>query len=218
MRQAVSGSVVTALGLSAMLMGCAPADQVAALPSVSSLGSGIAAEPLAIGSAASPPPRGRTPADDALSIGAAGVDTTGGSIPDGQMISPFDVENPVVGLLDPSLANAIQEATKAAAADGVDVKLTSGWRSKGFQKRLFDDAVATYGSADVASQFVASPDVSMHVLGKAVDVGPTNADDWMIRNGARFGLCQIYANEIWHFELALDAQGNCPALRPNAAG
>jgi hypothetical protein len=40
----------------------------------------------------------------------------------------------------------------------------------------------------------------------------------MIRNGARFGLCQIYANEIWHFELAADAQGSCPPLRPNAAG
>ena len=218
MRQAVSGSVVTALGLSAMLMACTPVERVVVLPSVSSLGSGIAAEPLALGPAARPSSSSSTPDGDALSIGTAGVDTTGGSIPDGQMVSPFDVKNPVVGLLDPSLVNAIQEATKAAATDGVDVKLTSGWRSKGFQKRLFDDAVATYGSVDVASQFVASPDVSMHVLGKAVDVGPINADDWMIHNGARFGLCQIYANEIWHFELALDARGNCPPLKPNAAG
>jgi hypothetical protein len=40
----------------------------------------------------------------------------------------------------------------------------------------------------------------------------------MIRNGSRFGLCQIYANEIWHFELAADKDGACPPLRPNAAG
>jgi hypothetical protein len=58
----------------------------------------------------------------------------------------------------------------------------------------------------------------MHVVGKAVDVGPVAADEWMIHHGPRFGLCQIYANEIWHFELAVDAQGNCPPLRPNAAG
>ena len=45
--------------------------------------------------------------------------------------------------------------------------------------------------------------------------GPA-ADQWLMANGARFGLCQIYANEVWHFELATDAAGNCPALLPNA--
>lgn len=214
MRQGVGGSVATALGLSAMLMGCGPVDHAPA----PATGSAIAGVPLGVGPATSPSSIGTATATDVLSIGVGGVDTTGGSIPDGQMVSPFDVDNPVVGLLDPPLQQAIARATQAAAAEGVEVLLTSGWRSKGFQKRLFDEAVASYGSRDVASQFVASPDVSMHVVGKAVDVGPTNADDWMIRNGPRFGLCQIYANEIWHFELVADAQGNCPPLRPNAAG
>jgi uncharacterized protein YaiE (UPF0345 family) len=217
MRQAVSGSVVTALGLSAVLVGCGHSDQVV-VRTAPPTASGIAAAPLALGPSASLASSNVAPEGEVISIGSAAVDTTGGSIPVGQMISPFDVGNPVVGFLQPALLAAIGDAARAAAADGVDVKLTSGWRSKGFQKRLFDDAVATYGSADVASQFVASPEESMHVVGRAVDVGPTNADDWMIRNGARFGLCQIYANEIWHFELATDAQGNCPPLRPNAAG
>jgi zinc D-Ala-D-Ala carboxypeptidase len=217
MRQAVSGSVVTALGLSAALMGCGHSDR-AIVGTASPTATGVAAAPLALGPAASPSSNGIAPGGEVISIGSAAVDTTGGSIPDGQMISPLDVGNPVVGFLQPALLKAIGDAARAAAADGVDVKLTSGWRSKGFQKRLFDDAVATYGSVDVASQFVASPEESMHVVGRAVDVGPVNADDWMIRNGARFGLCQIYANEIWHFELATDAQGNCPPLRPNAAG
>jgi hypothetical protein len=194
MGQGVNGSVVTAVGLSAILMGCGPTQHAVIPPAAPS----IAVEPLAVGTGA--------------------VDTTGGSLPDGQMVSPFDVKNPVVGFLDPLLRKAIQDAAQAAAAEGVEVSLTSGWRSKGFQKRLFDEAVGTFGSVDIASQFVASPEVSMHVAGKAVDVGPTAADDWMIRNGARFGLCQIYANEIWHFELAVDAQGSCPPLRPNAAG
>ncbi len=194
MRQGVNGSVATALGLSAILMGCGPAAQAPTL----STGPTVAVEPLTIGSGA--------------------VDTTGGSIPDGQTASPFDVKNPVVGFLDPLLLRAIQDAAQAAATEGIDVRLTSGWRSKGFQRQLFDGAVATYGSLEVASQFVASPDESMHVVGRAVDVGPVNADEWMIRNGARFGLCQIYANEDWHFELAVDAQGRCPPLRPNADG
>ena len=159
-----------------------------------------------------------TPAPDPLTIGPAATDSYGGWIPDGQMLSPFDVSNPALAQVDPPLLNAIQDATRAAAAEGVDLRITSGWRSKGFQQRLFDDAVRQYGSEDIAKQFVASPDVSKHVVGQAVDVAPVDADKWLIRNGAQFGLCQIYANELWHFELAVDQQGNCPPLRPNAAG
>jgi D-alanyl-D-alanine dipeptidase len=159
-----------------------------------------------------------SPAPDPLRIGPAATDSTGGWIPDGQTLSPFDVSNPALAQLDPSLLTAIQDATHAAAAQGVDLRITSGWRSKGFQQRLFDDAVGKYGSADIARQFVASPDVSKHVVGQAVDVAPVDADQWLIRNGAQFGLCQIYANELWHFELAVDQQGNCPPLLPNAAG
>ncbi len=153
-----------------------------------------------------------------ISIGLAATDSTGGWIPDGQTLTPFDVSNPALAQLDPSLLTAIQDAARAAAAQGVDLRITSGWRSKGFQQRLFDDAVRKYGSVDIARQFVASPDVSKHVVGQAVDVAPVDADKWLIRNGAQFGLCQIYANELWHFELAVDEQGNCPPLRPNAAG
>lgn len=208
----VRGVVASALGLSALLIGCRPAEQAA--PSAAR--PAVAVEPLAVGPAATV--RSGSPGPDAPLVGTGAVDTTGGAIPDGQMLSPFDSANPVVGLVDPLLRKAIQNSAQAAAAEGVVVLLTSGWRSRGFQQRLFDDAVATYGNVEVARQFVATPEVSMHVVGKALDVGPVAADDWLIRNGARFGLCQTYANEIWHFELALDAQGNCPPLRPNAAG
>jgi zinc D-Ala-D-Ala carboxypeptidase len=159
-----------------------------------------------------------------LGVGAAGPasadqdDTTEGGLPNGQRLSPFDLSSPAVNRLDPALLDAIERAANAAAADGVTIGLTSGWRSPEFQQRLFDDAVAQYGSADIASQYVASPQVSKHVTGRAVDVGPTDADNWLLRNGGAFGLCQIYANEIWHFELAADYGGVCPPLRPNAAG
>lgn len=136
---------------------------------------------------------------------------------DAQALSPWDVANPAVGNLEPVLLAAVQQAASAAAADGVTMTITSGWRSPEFQQQLLDDAVSTYGSIAAARQYVQTPQRSRHVLGQAVDIGGAGADQWLIAHGARFGLCQIYANELWHFELAADAAGNCPVLLPNAA-
>lgn len=151
-----------------------------------------------------------------LHIGDAATDTVGGWLPTGVTLSPQDVSNPIVGWLDPALLDAIQDAARAAAADGVDIRITSGWRTRGFQQRLFDIGVQNYGSVQSAREFVAAPDVSKHVTGEAVDIAPVAADMWLIRNGSRFGLCQIFANEIWHFERAA-VDGRCPPLKPNAA-
>ena len=136
---------------------------------------------------------------------------------DVQALSPYDVQNPAVGYLNPALLTAVQSASSAAAADGVTMTITSGWRSAEFQRQLLDDAVATYGSLAAARQYVQTPQRSHHVLGQAVDIGGPAADHWLIANGARFGLCRIYANELWHFELATDAAGVCPPLLPDAA-
>lgn len=173
--------------------------------------------PLGIGQAAAWSITGASP-DAALTVGPAANDTVGGFIADDRLLSPFDVENPAMSRLDPLLRKAIQDAARHAQGSGIALQITSGWRSKGFQQRLFDDAVRTYGSVARAAEFVASPDVSKHVLGEAVDVAPPAADDWLTKNGAQFGLCQIYANEIWHFERVADAQSHCPPLRANAAG
>ena len=164
------------------------------------------------------PPPAPTDNDPSLDIGSSATDTVGGWLPDGVTLSPFDDTNPIVLWLDPALRKAIQDAAHKAATEGVDIQINSGWRSKGFQQRLFDDAVRMYRSADIAREFVASPETSMHVEGRAVDIAPVEADRWLIANGAQFGLCQIFANEIWHFELAVDDQGRCPPLLPNAAG
>jgi D-alanyl-D-alanine carboxypeptidase len=178
--------------------------------------SNVAPQALVIGGAATAPATGG--ASGPMTIGSAGVDTWNGWLPEGKTFSPFDTVSQPVTRLDPLLLRAVQDATRAAAAQGVNIALTSGWRSKGFQQRLFADAVRQYGSVDVAQQFVASPESSKHVLGEAVDVTGPGVSDWLIRNGAQFGLCQIYANENWHFELAVDDNGRCPTLRANAAG
>ncbi|MGW0161823.1 M15 family metallopeptidase [Mycobacterium sp. NPDC003323] len=133
-------------------------------------------------------------------------------------LTAFDVADPTIGNLAPALLTAVQNATTAAAAEGVTVTITSGWRTPEFQRQLLEDAILTYGSFEAARQYVQLPEHSRHVVGEAVDIGGPGADQWMIANGPRFGLCQIYANETWHFELATDAHGVCPPLLPNAAG
>jgi zinc D-Ala-D-Ala carboxypeptidase len=145
------------------------------------------------------------------------ADPGDGSLPDGDTLTPFDVQDPAVWRLDPALLSAVQNAAAVAAAEGITMTITSGWRSPEFQQRLLDNAVQTYGSLAAARQYVQTPEQSKHVIGQAVDIGGVGADQWLITNGSRFGLCQIYANELWHFELATDEAGTCPALLPNAA-
>jgi hypothetical protein len=156
--------------------------------------------------------------DNTVPVYPATIGPGDGSLSDGQILTPFDTANPAVGRLDPHLLAAVQAAANAAAANGIHMTITSGWRSPEFQQRLLDNAVQTYGSLAAARQYVQTPEASKHVIGQAVDVGGEGADEWLIDNGAQFGLCRIYANEIWHFELATDANGNCPPLLPNAAG
>ncbi|MET3963813.1 D-alanyl-D-alanine carboxypeptidase [Marmoricola sp. OAE513] len=119
--------------------------------------------------------------------------------------------------LDPELRRAVQQATRAAAADGIQMKVTSGWRSKAHQRRLLDEAVARYGSLEEALRFVSTPDNSAHVTGDAVDIGPTEADVWLEQHGATWGLCRMFANEMWHFELATTPGGTCPEMLPDSS-
>ena len=174
---------------------------------------------VVLGAAGVPAPAPRIMlADNTVSVDPPAVAAGDGSLADGQILTPFDVQNPAVGRLDPQLLTAIQQAATAASADGITMTITSGWRSPEFQQRLLDSAVAQYGSLAAAREYVQTPEASKHVIGQAVDVGGVGADQWLIANGARFGLCRIYANELWHFELATDPAGNCPPLLPNAAG
>ena len=112
----------------------------------------------------------------------------------------------------------MREAAAAAENDGIHLTVTSGWRSSAYQQWLLDQAVARYGSAEEASKWVSTPETSRHVTGEAIDIGPFDATLWMQSNGPTFGLCQIYANEVWHYELASGYGGACPELRESAAG
>jgi zinc D-Ala-D-Ala carboxypeptidase len=139
------------------------------------------------------------------------LDVTDGEVPAG--VSIFDDRYPAVAELDPRLLGALRRAATDAAHDGVRFYVDSGWRSRRYQELLFREAVATYGSAQQAARWVAPPGTSAHEAGHAVDLGPSSATAWLSARGASFGLCQIYANERWHYELrpAAVTQG-CPAM------
>jgi zinc D-Ala-D-Ala carboxypeptidase len=123
------------------------------------------------------------------------------------------------GAIDPSLSRALGKARSAARAAGLDLQVTSGFRSAATQQRLYDEAIAKYGSPEKARRWVLPPAESAHVKGLAVDVGPPAAAAWLERNGVRYGLCRRYLNEGWHFERLAPAIGQqCPALEPYAGG
>ncbi|OYD61044.1 M15 family metallopeptidase [Rhodococcus sp. OK302] len=153
--------------------------------------------------------------EDNVSLGDTSVDSgpAGGEIEDS--ISPYNTQLPALARLDPALLAALHSAAADAQKSGVAMHVTSGWRSAAFQQRLWDEAVVKYRSVVEAARWVHPPNLSKHVSGRAVDIGPTNADDWLIQHGSDYGLCQTYANEMWHFELATHPGGDCPPQLSN---
>jgi D-alanyl-D-alanine carboxypeptidase len=132
-----------------------------------------------------------------------------GAVPDGTTV--FDTEVPGVAKLDPALLAALRRAATDASGAGGAFLVDSGWRSAAYQEHLFREAVAKYGSEAEAARWVATPNTSAHVSGDAVDLG-SDAAAWVSEHGAAYGLCQIYGNEPWHFELRPEAvTDGCPA-------
>jgi D-alanyl-D-alanine carboxypeptidase len=125
---------------------------------------------------------------------------------------------PAVTNLDPALLDALRRAQEAAQSDnGTVITLTAGWRSERYQRYLFEQAVHTYGSVQEASRWVMPGTTSKHLAGKAADVATVDAMEWLKSSGARFGLCQVYSNENWHFELTA-RKGVCPPLLTDSSG
>lgn len=136
-----------------------------------------------------------------------------GVIRDGDQPTVFDVDRAAVGNLDPALLEALQRAASDAEEDGITFRINSGWRTPALQDRMLQDAIVQYGSEAEARRWVATAETSEHVTGDAVDLGPWSALDWLVQRGSHYGLCQIYANESWHYELRPDAvHEGCPEM------
>ena len=119
---------------------------------------------------------------------------------------------PPAHALDPGLVAAFERARAAAAAEGHELVINSGYRTPERQQELLDEEVAKRGSFEEANRWVFTPERSMHVQGLAIDVGDGGAADWLAAHGARFGLCHTLSWEWWHFEWRQRWQdaGACP--------
>src|SRR5215218_11142648 len=137
-----------------------------------------------------------TPSSSSTEVGQStstqtALDEADGVIPDGVAVSVFDEEIPAVGKLDPDLLEALRRAATDAEADGLGLRVNSGWRSPEYQQQLLQDAVVEYGSQEEAARWVATAETSAHVLGEAVDIGLFDGATWLSKHGDASGLCQI---------------------------
>ncbi len=151
-------------------------------------------------------PPGRLLGDHGAAAGVAD-----GVVPAG--VTVFDDEYPAVTDLDPALLRALRRAATDAEGDGVEFDVDSGWRSAKYQEQLLRGASSKYGSEEETARWVATPTTSAHVAGDAVDIGPAKSTAWLSEHGAKYGLCQIYTNEPWHYELRPEAiDHGCPRM------
>jgi D-alanyl-D-alanine carboxypeptidase len=157
-------------------------------------------------STASSSPTATPPVDAPRTEPLRALGEADGAVPAGTTV--FDDGIPGVAKLDPALLGALR---RAATDSGIEFVVDSGWRSPAYQEHLLQQAISKYGSQEEAARWVATPDTSAHVSGHAVDIGPSAAAAWLSEHGAEYGLCQIYGNEPWHYELRPEAPAHgCP--------
>jgi Transglycosylase SLT domain/D-alanyl-D-alanine carboxypeptidase len=97
----------------------------------------------------------------------------------------------------PDVALAFDRMAEAAAGDGVNLIVVSGFRSNAEQAKLF--------AAHPDPKWVAPPGQSLHRLGTELDLGPNSAYGWLARNAGRFHFVQRYSWEPWHYGFTLNA-------------
>ena len=176
------------------------------------------ASPPALGRPGRPARRPRPRADDApcrraVARPAAPValGEADGAVPDGTTV--FDDERPGVANLDPALLDALRRAATDAAADGVDVPRQ---QRLALRRRTRSSCSARrspkYGSRGGGGPLGGHPrDVARTCRATRSTSGPPAAAAWLSAHGAAYGLCQIYGNEPWHYELRPEAVDHgCP--------
>src|SRR3954447_9158429 len=162
------------------------------------------------------PLRVRVVVHDRIELGP-GASVSGDATADGELVPPGTVGaagargvGEYAGPLEyrqgkpmrPDVALAFDRMAEAAAADGVNLIVVSGFRSNAEQAKLF--------AVHPDPKWVAPPGQSLHRLGTELDLGPDGAYGWLARNAGRFHFVQRYRWEPWHYELGLPS---LPVLR-----
>lgn len=151
----------------------------------------------------------------ALPAGYTPVQLVPVGVPHGDSSTPMRI----AASIQPELATMFA----AAKADGVNLMVSSAYRSEADQRAVYDTYLAKHGSAYVA-QYVAAPLQSEHQTGYAADITGASAAcekdsyqcnvtpdvvSWLARHAATYGFIQRYpagkqsitgvAAEEWHY-------------------
>lgn len=142
-----------------------------------------------------------------------GVTTTGGSSAN----CPPATESEVVTIpgtsykARPEIANAFVKMRDAAAADGITLQVTSGWRSDATQVSLYNRLCpgGRCGAVLAARPCSMGGNGSNHNSGRAIDIGVgcsngqsgcnTQIFNWLKRNGGRFGFYNNLPTDPLHW-------------------
>lgn len=102
------------------------------------------------------------------------------------------------GDLDPKVKAQFDVMQKAAAAEGLNLYISSGYRSYDYQKRIYNNNVAAYG-AEKTDTFSARPGHSEHQTGLAFDLNTINdafaltpESDWVKAHAHEYGFIVRY--------------------------
>ena len=108
----------------------------------------------------------------------------------------------------------LKKMLQAAKDDDIMLMVESGYRSYGYQKKIFSKLIQKGRTYDDIIRYVAPPGYSQHSLGTAVDFYPSDwqfaglpAYTWLKENGERFGFYESYPEnnkqgypwEAWHW-------------------
>src|SRR3954471_24808793 len=93
----------------------------------------------------------------------------------------------------PDTAAAFDRMAAAARRAGIQLSITSAYRSDAEQARLF--------AAHPDPKWVARPGRSLDRKGTELDLGPPSDYAWLARNAPRFGFVKRYPWDPWHFGL-----------------
>ena len=109
----------------------------------------------------------------------------------------------------------LQKMAEDAKKNGIEIRVSSGYRSYSYQSKLFSKYVNVHGKKNTQS-FSAHPGASQHQLGTAIDFGTitdayadTAEGKWMLKNAWKYGWSLSYPKgmehitgykwECWHY-------------------
>jgi soluble lytic murein transglycosylase-like protein len=124
-----------------------------------------------------------------------GTDPDAGALTAGEYRGPFAQRQGRP--MRPDVALAFDRMAAAARADGIDLLITSAFRTDAEQAALF--------AAHPDPKWVAPPGRSLHRLGTELDLAPPAAYRWLAAHAERFHFVQRYSWEPWHYGYTLNA-------------